>query len=123
MNIQLAKTIGQVARAARQAAGLTQEDAAEEIGISFEFYGRIERGRAQPSLATLLVIAEVFELKTDELLGLKKPSLRRKQKKSDEPSDTRRLVRSLGVASPRARRLIQHLLDELQAAEKSGSKC
>src|SRR6266851_2953272 len=69
MDTNLAKRIGSAARAARRARSLTQQDAAESIGVSAEFYGRIERGRTLPSVPTLVRIAEALDIPTDALVG------------------------------------------------------
>ena len=69
MDTNLARKIGSAARAARRARALTQQDAAETIGVSAEFYGRIERGRTLPSVPTLVRIADTLGIPADALLG------------------------------------------------------
>lgn len=54
----------------RNARGLTQEEVAEEIGISLNAYGDIERGDSDPKLSKLQKIAEVLEINLCELLDL-----------------------------------------------------
>ncbi|MCG8419854.1 MAG: helix-turn-helix transcriptional regulator, partial [Proteobacteria bacterium] len=51
--VWLQATIGRVTRNVREAKKLTQADIAERIGLSAEFYARIERGIALPSIRTL----------------------------------------------------------------------
>lgn len=70
MDDHLAKTIGSAARSARLARGLTQEDAADIVGVSLEFYARIERGKTLPSVPTLLRLAAALGVSADVLLGL-----------------------------------------------------
>jgi transcriptional regulator with XRE-family HTH domain len=63
------RSIGRASRLARRARRLTQEDVAERVGVSTQFYGRIERGYALPSVTTLRRMLEVLDLRADELLG------------------------------------------------------
>jgi transcriptional regulator with XRE-family HTH domain len=69
MDHDLARSLGASARAARRRRGFTQEDAAEQIGISAAFYARIERGTTLPSVPTLARMATVLDVSADELLG------------------------------------------------------
>ncbi len=69
MEHELAECIGAAAREARKALDLTQEDAAERIGVSAEFYARIERGNALPSVSTFSRIAKALDVSADTLLG------------------------------------------------------
>lgn len=69
MDKQLAKSIGAAARRARKALELTQEDAAERIGVSVEFYARIERGNSLPSVPTFVRIANSLGVSADTLIG------------------------------------------------------
>ena len=55
-------------RAARKAANLTQEQAAECLGICTLHYSRLERGERQPSLAELARAADAFGVSAYALL-------------------------------------------------------
>lgn len=66
---ELRAIIGARARAARKALSLTQEQAAETIGVSAEFYARIERCKALPSIDTLAQISHGLQVSVDHLLG------------------------------------------------------
>jgi transcriptional regulator with XRE-family HTH domain len=70
MDKKLAHIIGQVARVARDRAGLTQADVADRVGLVTEVYGRIERGGMVPSVPSLLQICRTLRVSADELLGL-----------------------------------------------------
>ena len=59
---------------ARKARGLTQQEIAELIDVSVEFYRRLERGRALPSIETLIAMADTLEISVDSML----PDLRPK---------------------------------------------
>lgn len=124
MDKDLAESIGAAARAARIALKLTQEDAAEQIGISAEFYARIERGNALPSVPTLARISTALGVSADMLLGqaaVREPEQVAKQQPSrlsaSSPSDApeiRRLVRRLRKATPATMRLVTLLIKELE---------
>ena len=64
----LASTIGKNLRATRSRMGLTQEQTAERVGITIEFYGRMERGQALPSLKTLVRMADIMKTTPNGLL-------------------------------------------------------
>lgn len=54
---------------AREKIGLTQFELAEEIKISQNFLGDIERGIKLPSLDTFVKLANVLKMSTDSLLA------------------------------------------------------
>jgi len=124
MDARLAKTIGGTARAARLARGLTQEDAADLIDVSLEFYGRIERGRTLPSVPTLLRVATVLRVSTDALLGLDRMSeaTRARPAVTSQPdAATRKLLRRISLARPSTVRLVSLLLREVADARRNHS--
>lgn len=53
----------------RDAKGLSQEYMAEQLGISKNAYGKIERGQTKPHLHRLEQIAVALELSLEELLN------------------------------------------------------
>lgn len=121
MDKELAESIGAAAREARRALKLTQEDAAERIGISAEFYARIERGNALPSVPTLVRISMALGVSPDTLLGRAMASAKKEESTSaltpPSPSDSpelRRLVRRLRTASQTTLRLVTLLVKELE---------
>lgn len=67
---ELARTIGKQIAKARRALGITQEEAAERIKITVEYYARIERGQSLPSLLTFVQISVALEMSTESLLNL-----------------------------------------------------
>lgn len=118
MDEQLAKTIGATTRAARKALGVTQAEAAERVGISSEFYARIERGKTLPSVDTLVKMAQKLQVTADGLLGLADVPLR--PTSPDRPAENktvRHLARRLKNASPSTLRLINSLLREIETAK------
>lgn len=47
---------------------MTQEQLADRLGLSVSFVGHIERGNRQPSLETLVGLADALDVSTDFLL-------------------------------------------------------
>lgn len=53
----------------RKALGLTQRVFADKLGITQPSYTRYEKGTSQPTLKTLVAIADVLDVSIDYLLG------------------------------------------------------
>lgn len=123
MDKDLAATMGEAARQARHARRLTQEQVAGQLGVSSEFYSRIERGLAHPSLETLLGMADVLGVTVDALLGLDGPHAAARMSFSltspADPPVVRRLAGELQAAEPSTVRLVRAILGELEAVEAS----
>ncbi len=71
MNARVAEVlshIGANVRAARQKAGLTQEQLGEAIGVELRTIQRIEAGRTKLGVETLVLLAEVLQVKPASLL-------------------------------------------------------
>lgn len=56
-------------RELRKSKKMNQNDIAKHLGISLSGYASYEQGVANPSIDTLLKLAELFEVSTDYLLG------------------------------------------------------
>lgn len=54
---------------ARKAAGLTQEKIAPKVGLTKNGYALYETAKREPSLSTLVAIADEFDVSVDWLLG------------------------------------------------------
>jgi transcriptional regulator with XRE-family HTH domain len=106
METELAKRIGTAARKARTARGESQADVAENVGISHEFYARIERGKTMPSVPTLVKLATALEVSVDSLVGSRSAAQPRVTSREAETPDVRRLVRRVRQAKPRSVRLL-----------------
>lgn len=63
------KTVGQNIRKARTALNLSQEETAHRAGMNIRNYQRLEGGEGNPTLETLLSLANVLETSLDELTG------------------------------------------------------
>lgn len=61
--------IGQRIRKYRKAHGLSQEQLAEQVGISVTHMSHIETGNTKLSLPVLVDLAKVLEVQTDDLLS------------------------------------------------------
>lgn len=59
---KLLAELGSKIRSTREAAGLSQEDAAMEADLDRAYYGRIERGLVNVSALNLLKIAKVLKV-------------------------------------------------------------
>lgn len=62
------KQIGENIKKAREKAGKTQEEIAQEAGIHVSYYSRIERGVVNPSIEVLESIAKVLKVKSSVIL-------------------------------------------------------
>ena len=121
MQKELAKTIGTAARQARKNLQLTQEDAAERVNVSVEFYARIERGNSLPSILTFARIVSALGVSADILLGrgpfIAPVAAASGNWTASPPSDNaevRRIIRRLRKASPSTLRLVNLLIKELE---------
>lgn len=86
MGKELAEAIGDAARAARLRRKFTQADVAERIGVSNEFYARLERGNALPSLTTLARLSIILKVRPDVLLGNRLSPSRRRPRRPPAPA-------------------------------------
>lgn len=66
----LRKTLGANIRKARTRLAITQERMAEQLEMSPEVYGRMERGLIFPRVERLVNICEKLGVSSDQLLGL-----------------------------------------------------
>ena len=53
----------------RRALGLSQEQLAEQVGVSRQSISKLETGQSAPELDKLVALSRVFGVSTDELLG------------------------------------------------------
>lgn len=61
-------TIGQNIRKYRKAYNYSQEELAEKVGISVTHLSHIETGNTKLSLPVFVTLAEILQVRTDELL-------------------------------------------------------
>lgn len=65
-----AKVVGEVFRAARVHAGITQEVLSGLVGLDRTHYSKIERGLRNPTIDTLFKVANALNLKPHVLVKL-----------------------------------------------------
>lgn len=65
---ELRKIISTNIRMQRAKKDITQEHLADLINLSATQLGALERGVSMPKIITLIKLAEIFELKVDDLL-------------------------------------------------------
>jgi transcriptional regulator with XRE-family HTH domain len=107
MDSDLARHIGGQARQARLALQLTQEDVAERVGVSLEFYSRLERGGTLPSVPTLHRLVTALGVSADLLLGRAAPDSSPPLKLEDS-----------AMEDDACRRLLRRILRRLEAADE-----
>lgn len=66
--LAIRKAIGHSVSQARQNAGMTQEEVAERLGIGPEAVSRMERGVGSITAERLVILAEMFGCRSDQLL-------------------------------------------------------
>ena len=64
----LIRSVGRRVAELRAAAGLTQADLAEQVGVSIQYLQRIEAGAENLTLRSLVRLANVLETEVGELL-------------------------------------------------------
>lgn len=62
--------LGNVIRDRRRELGLTQDDLADDIGMTNSYIARIEVGERSPGANTLFKIAEVLQIPFEKLMAL-----------------------------------------------------
>lgn len=65
------KEFPSILRGLRIAAGISQKAVAEKMGVSYQSYQAYERGKAYPSLTNFVLLADIFDVSLDYLVGRK----------------------------------------------------
>ena len=60
---------GKQLREIRMERNMKQQDLADAVNIALRTYQHYEQGDREPSLSTLVALADVLEVSTDDLLG------------------------------------------------------
>lgn len=68
-DVEIYMDIGSKLKELRTAAGLTQEQVARKIETGRVNYTRYENNSSRPDYETLIALADLFDVTTDELLG------------------------------------------------------
>ncbi len=67
MGNEIRKKIGETIRRFRKSQGFTQEELGEKSGISYKFIGEVERGTVNPSVDSLIAIAQALKINIRDL--------------------------------------------------------
>lgn len=89
----MSKEFGRVISNLRKKKGLSQKDAAAELGISQSLLSHYEKGIRECGLEFLARIAEYYEVSTDYLLG-RAPAANVEENAASEETDDVRIVKS-----------------------------
>lgn len=98
---ELNKQIGERCRKAREAAGYTQEQLADQIGVSTQFLSDSERGITGMSVTTIIKLCGVLNISADFLLmGMENP---------DETESPLSIYARIKRLSPQERELVEEV--------------
>ena len=116
----LSKSLGEVARLARERLGLTQAQVARQADLAPNVYGRIERGHMMPAVPTLRRLSVVLGLSADVLLALTPaevaPTVDAPTPEGSLSPELRQTVRMLRGWSPGKVKLLNRILRSIENA-------
>jgi transcriptional regulator with XRE-family HTH domain len=100
---------GQRLATLRKAAGYTQQELADEVGVSRRMIAYYEGQSEHPPTTLLPALAQALQLSTDELLGLEPPAAKR----TGRPRDNRlqRRLQQIESLPPEERRQLIQIVD------------
>ncbi len=67
-NKEFLKKLGLKLKVFRSLKGLSQDDVASKLNIDKSYYSKVERGLTNPTILYLKELAEIFEVKLEELV-------------------------------------------------------
>ena len=67
----LVVSIGRIARRCRRIMHVTQEEVSEVLGLTCEYYARIERSQSMPGIRAFCKMVSLFGISADVLLGFR----------------------------------------------------
>ena len=100
----------------RKAAGYTQQQLAEEIGVSRRVIAYYETEAENPPATFLVDLAKALSLSADELLGLKAASTRKA--KAQLSTRLERRLRQIERLDPKPKQQVLAFIDTILAAEE-----
>jgi transcriptional regulator with XRE-family HTH domain len=122
MDEELQRTLGEVARAARERLGLTQTQVAQKVGLVPGVYGRIERGDMMPSVPSFRRICLALGISADALLELKPSQVAASVDESPSEAklspELRRIVNLLRTWSQKRLKVLGKVLNVLASADE-----
>ena len=99
----------------RKAAGYTQLQLADEVGVSRRMIAYYETETGHPPTSFLIELARALNVTTDELLGLEPP--RRRAERSGLSSRLERRLRQIESLAPKPKQQILAFIDTVVPAE------
>ena len=81
-----ARAFGEVIRSLREAQGVAQDAFALAAGVDRSYYGKLERGERQPSLALLLRIASGLGVTGADLVGRAEAAIKKLRRRETSPT-------------------------------------
>jgi transcriptional regulator with XRE-family HTH domain len=122
MDEELQRTLGEMARAARENLGLIQAQVARQVGLVPGVYGRIERGDMMPSVPSMRRLCLALGISSDALLNLKPTQVAATvdaapSEESLSP-ELRRVVHQLRTWSPKRLKVLSKVLTVIATASE-----
>ena len=81
------ESFGQRLARLRKEKDLTQNDIADKVGVTSQAVSKWENDQASPDIDVLLKLSDIFEISTDELLGVEKQATSFAEKPSKKTLD------------------------------------
>lgn len=121
----MSNTVGEKIRQLRAVSGLSQENVAEEIGMSYGNYGKIERGEIDVSSSHLIAIAKALKVNVSDFFEAK-PKITIKESKTDYGYATKDEVADLAHAifklTKALKRIEEQIPKKATPKKKTGKK-
>lgn len=110
-DIQMKETMGQVIRRLRKERNLTQDELAEQLGVTFQAISKWENDSGMPDISQVIPLAAIFNVSTDVLFGIHGSNDAEEVKKIIEQSESK-------ITYPVTRECIKQKYEELQKGMK-----
>ncbi|MDP1800867.1 MAG: helix-turn-helix transcriptional regulator [Bacteroidota bacterium] len=114
------KKVGEKIRQLRAVSGLSQDNVAEEIGMSSGNYGKIERGEIDVSSTHLMKIAKTLKVNVSDFFEEKKANI--KETKTDYGFATKEELSEIAQAVQLLTKEIAKLREEIPSSKSSAAK-
>ena len=108
----VSNTVGEKIRQLRAVSGLSQENVAEEIGMSYGNYGKIERGEIDVSSSHLIAIAKALKVSVSDFFDTK-PKVTIKESKTDYGYATKDEVADLAHAIFKLTKALERIEEQI----------
>ena len=105
------ETMGQVIRRLRKERNLTQDELAEQLGVTFQAISKWENDSGMPDISQVIPLAAIFNVSTDVLFGIHGSNDAEEVKKIIEQSESK-------ITYPVTRECIKQKYEELQKGLK-----